>query len=63
MGRPFKTRIDDLTAARREIRFSSQLDEETKRRMTIELTVAIAGVSSTYNRARRMMERRMDERQ
>ena len=60
MGRGFKNRIDQLTSARRQIRFSSQLDEETKKRMTIELTTAIAGVSLTYNQARRKIDRRME---
>jgi hypothetical protein len=60
MGRGFKNRIDQLTSARRQIRFSSQLDEETKKRMTIELTTAIAGISLTYNQARRKIDRRME---
>ena len=60
MVRGFKNRIDQLTSARRQIRFSSQLDEETKKRMTIELTTAIAGVSLTYNQARRKIDRRME---
>tara|TARA_R110000765_G_scaffold90637_2_gene172372 strand:+ start:7 stop:720 length:714 start_codon:yes stop_codon:yes gene_type:complete len=60
MGRGFKNRIDQLTSARRQIRFSSGLDEETKKRMTIELTATIAGISVTYNIARRKIARRME---
>ncbi len=61
LGRDFKKYIDGLTKARREIRFMGALDEDTKRNVTMELTVAIAGIAEQHRRAIRLMEERQKE--
>jgi len=58
VGRPFKDRIDKITKARRMIRFNANIPEEDKRKITMELTVAIAGISRLYNQARHKVKSR-----
>ena len=61
MGRDMKNTVDKLTALRRQIRFGAGLGEDTKARISIELTGAIAGVSNVYKQARMKMDRRLRE--
>ena len=61
MGRDMKNTVDKLTSLRRQIRFGAGLDEDTKARISVELTGAIAGVSNVYKQARMKMDRRLRE--
>lgn len=47
---PFKNRIDDLTALRRNIRNSTTVHADLKEAMMREITLTIGGVALTFNR-------------